>query len=82
MKATFTGRNKSGYVEYWGYRFPCGESVEIKGEAVEGAKRHPEFEVSGHKIEDLSDPHDIPPVSEEALVEAAKPAKRAYRKRK
>lgn len=46
MKATFTGRNKSGYVEYWGYRFPCGEAVEVEGEAVEAARRHPEFEVS------------------------------------
>lgn len=67
MKATFTGQNKSGYVDYWGYRFPCGEAVEVDGEAAKAAKRHPEF-----AVDDLSDPHNVPTASEEALVEAAK----------
>lgn len=54
MRAIFKGDNASGYVEYWGYHFPCGEAVEIDtAEAIEGAQKHPEFEV-----EEVSDPFD------------------------
>lgn len=75
MKATFKGQNKSGYVAYWGYVFPCGEAVEIEGAAVAAAKRHPEFTVSGKSYteEELAAPDDAPPsASEDALLESLK----------
>lgn len=44
MKAKFTGSNASGYVDYWGYHFPCGEVVTINSEeAIAGVRQHPEF---------------------------------------
>lgn len=79
MRATFTGVNASGYVDYWGYRFPCGEPVEIdKAEVIEGAKRHPEFELTAHSIEEIKllDPHNVPTAGPGTLAKAAKKSRR------
>lgn len=85
MRATFTGVNASGYVRYWGYHFPCGKPVEIDTvEAIEGVKRHPEFELEATLGEiKLLDPHNVPSASAEAVAKAAKkPRKAPVRKRK
>jgi hypothetical protein len=81
MKVTFTGSNASGYVAYWGYHFPCGEAVVVEtAEAIEGATRHPEFQVEADAK--AENPAAESEETAAAPAEAPKPKKRRQRRKK
>jgi hypothetical protein len=95
IKATFDGRNASGYVHYWGVRFPCGEPVTVESDAaIAGVQRHPEFSwqpIEAEPLPVIAENHnsamreimaDHRDTTAAALQEFIAPPKRRRRRRK